>query len=187
MSGPGQTYGVSVFVDPIIDDLGWSRTMVSGMYTAGSLTAATTMIFVGRLLDKFGARSLMAIVAMLFGLAAMWMSNVQSVIHLYLGFAALRTLGQGSLSLIPTTLVSIWFVRHRGKVTSVYSLAMAASQASFPPLIYLLVTNLGWRNAWVILGILIWSILVIPSLVLVRRSPESVGLLPDGDLSKFIL
>ena len=62
---------------------------------------------------------------------------------------------------------------------------MAASQASFPPLIYLLVTNLGWRNAWVILGILIWSILVIPSLVLVRRSPESVGLLPDGDLSKY--
>ena len=185
MSGPGQTYGVSVFVDPIIDDLGWSRTMVSGMYTAGSLTAATTMIFVGRFLDKFGARSLMAIVAVLFGLAAMWMSNVQSVIHLYLGFAALRTLGQGSLSLIPTTLVSIWFVRHRGKVTSVYSLAMAASQASFPPLIYLLVTNLGWRNAWVILGILIWSILVIPSLVLVRRSPESVGLLPDGDLSKY--
>ena len=181
MSGPGQTYGVSVFVDPIIDDLGLSRTMVAGLYTAGSLTAATTMVVVGRLLDRFGARVMLAVVAILFGFAAIGMSNVQHVFHLYLGFALLRTLGQGSLSLIPTTLVAIWFVRKRGKVTAVYHLGMAASQAAFPPLIYLLISNYGWRNAWVVLGVIIWAVVVLPSLLLVRRSPEAVGLLPDGD------
>ena len=181
MSGPGQTYGVSVFVDPIIDDLGLSRTMVAGLYTAGSLTAATTMVVVGRLLDKFGARVMLAVVATLFGFAAIGMSNVQHVFHLYLGFAALRTLGQGSLSLISTTLVAIWFVRKRGKVTAIYHLGMAASQAAFPPLIYLLISNYGWRNAWVVLGFIIWAVVVLPSLLLVRRSPEAVGLLPDGD------
>lgn len=181
MSGPGQTYGVSVFVDHFIDDLGLSRTMVAGLYTAGSLTAATTMVVVGRLLDKYGGRVMLVVVAILFGFAAIGMSNVQHVFHLYLGFAALRTLGQGSLSLIPTTLVAIWFIRKRGKVTAVYHLAMAASQASFPPLIYLLISNYGWRNAWVVLGFIIWAVVILPSLLLVRRSPEAVGLLPDGD------
>ncbi len=181
MSGPGQTYGVSVFVDPIIDDLGLSRTMVAGLYTAGSLTAATTMVIVGRLLDRYGARVMLAVVAILFGFAAIGMSQVQHVFHLYLGFAALRTLGQGSLSLISTTLVAIWFIRKRGKVTALYHLGMAASQASFPPLIYLLISNYGWRNAWVVLGFIIWAVVILPSLLLVRRSPEAVGLLPDGD------
>ncbi len=181
MSGPGQTYVVSVFVDPIINDLGWSRTMVSGLYTAGSLTAATTMVVVGWLLDRYGARVMLAVVATLFGFAAIGMSNVQHVFHLYLGFAAIRTLGQGSLSLISTTLVATWFIRKRGKVTAVYHLGMAASQAAFPPLIYLLINSYGWRNAWVVLGFIIWAVVVLPSLVLVRRSPEAVGLLPDGD------
>ena len=181
MSGPGQTYGVSVFVDPIIDDLGLSRTMVAGLYTAGSLTAATTMVVVGRLLDRYGARVMLAVVAILFGFAAIGMSNVQHVFHLYLGFAAIRTLGQGSLSLISTTLVATWFIRKRGKVTAVYHLGMAASQAAFPPLIYLLISGYGWRNAWVALGFIIWAVVVLPSLILVRRSPEAVGLLPDGD------
>ena len=181
MSGPGQTYGVSVFVDPIIDDLGLSRTMVAGLYTAGSLTAATTMVVVGWLLDRYGARVMLAVVAILFGFAVIGMSNVQHVFHLYLGFAAIRTLGQGSLSLISTTLVATWFIRKRGKVTAVYHLGMAASQAAFPPLIFLLISNYGWRNTWVVLGFIIWAVVVVPSLVLVRRSPEAVGLLPDGD------
>ena len=124
---------------------------------------------------------MLAVVAILFGFAAIGMSNVQHVFHLYLGFAALRTLGQGSLSLISTTLVATWFIRKRGKVTAVYHLGMAASQATFPPLIYLLITNYGWRNAWVALGFIIWAVVVLPSLLLVRRSPEVVGLLPDGD------
>ena len=181
MSGPGQTYGFSIFIDPIIDDLGLSRTMIAGLYTTGSLTAATTMMVVGRLLDRFGARVMLAVVATLFGFAAIGMSNVQNIFHLYLGFAALRMLGQGSLSLISTTLVAIWFIRKRGKVTAVYHLGMAASQAAFPPLIYLLISNHGWRNAWIVLGFIIWAVVVLPSLLLVRRSPEAVGLLPDGD------
>ena len=105
ISGPGQTYSVSIFVDPIISDLGWSRTMVSGLYTAGSLTAGAVMILVGRLLDRYGARVMMTSVGILFGLAALWMSSVDHPVKLYAGFAAIRILGQGSLTLIPTTAI----------------------------------------------------------------------------------
>ena len=180
MSGPGQTYGISVFVDPIIKDMGWSRTMFSGLYTAGSLTAATTMILVGRLLDRYGARAMLVMVSILFGFAAIWMSNVSHPWHLYAGFSAIRILGQGSLTLIPSTLVSLWFVRLRGRAMSLYLMGSAVSLAFFPPFIHALISNLDWRGAWTVLAVLIWGALLPPAILLVRRTPESVGLLPDG-------
>ena len=129
-------------MDPMIEDLGWSRTMVSGLYTAGSLTAATTMVLVGRLLDRYGARVMLVVVAVLFGFAAIWMSNVSHPLQVYAGFTAIRTLGQGSLTLIPTTLVALWFVRQRGRVMALHLLGATASLAFFPPFIHILISNL---------------------------------------------
>ena len=182
VSGPGQTFTVSVFVDPLIADLGWSRTLVSGLYTAGSLTAAAAMWILGRLLDKYGGRTMLTATALLLGLATIAMSAVTHPIHLYFGFAAIRLLGQGALTLIPTTLVALWFVRIRGRATAVAMLGMVASQAAFPPLIYVLISHFDWRQAWMILGFTIWGLLVIPAALVVRRSPESIGVLPDGEL-----
>lgn len=179
-SGPGQTYAVSLFVNPMIDDLGWSRTTVSGLYTAGSLTAAASMFLVGRLLDRYGARVMLPAVAMLFGFALVFMSYTSQQWHLYAGFASIRTLGQGSLTLIPTTVIALWFVRLRGRVMALNSLGSVASQAALPPLIHLLISAFGWRSAWIALALLVWGLLLVPAALLVRRSPESVGLLPDG-------
>lgn len=181
ISGPGQTYSFSVFVDPIMEDTGWSRSTVSGLYTLGSLTASTAMIFVGKLLDRFGARIMLVLVGLLFGFAALWMSTVSSPIELYLGFMAMRLLGQGSLTLIPTTLIALWFIRQRGRVMAITSLGSVISHALFPPMIFLLITNFGWRSAWVVIAFMIWIVLLLPAFTLVRRTPESVGLLPDGD------
>jgi len=180
VAGPGQTYSVSIFVDPIISDLGWSRTMVSGLYTAGSLIAGTVMILVGRLLDRYGARVMLTTVSVLFGIAAVWMSSVDHPVELAAGFTAIRILGQGSLTLIPTTLIALWFVRWRGKALAIGLLGGAISSAAFPLLIHILITNTGWRNAWLVLALVIWTVLLLPSVLLVRRSPESVGLLPYG-------
>ena len=179
-SGPGQTYAVALFVNPIIEELGWSRTTISGLYTAGSLTAAATMFIVGRLLDRHGAWVVLPVVVMLFGFALIFMGNISQQWHLYVGFAAIRTLGQGSLTLIPTTVIALWFVRLRGRVMALNSLGAVASQAAFPPLIHVLISAFGWRSAWVALALIVWGLLLIPVILLVRRSPESIGLLPDG-------
>ena len=180
-SGPGQTYGVSVFVNPIIEELGWSRTSVSGLYTAGSLTAAAAMFLVGRLLDQYGARMVLPAVVILFGFALMFISMASQQWHLYAGFALIRILGQGSLTLIPTTVIAVWFVRLRGRVMALNSLGSVVSQAAFPPLITILIASYGWRSAWVVLGVVVWLLMLAPAVLLIRRTPESVGLLPDGD------
>lgn len=156
---------------------------MSGLYTAGSLTAAGFMVFIGRALDRWGARVMLVGLGVLFGLTALLMSQVQHQVHLYVGFAALRILGQGSLTMVPSTLVAIWFIRKRGKATALMSVGMALSHATFPILIHLLINWVGWRGAWVGLALVIWIIIILPSLLLVRRSPESVGLAPDGQVS----
>ena len=180
-SGPGQTFSFSVFVDPIREEMGWSQTMIASLYTAGSLTASAGLLVVGRLLDRFGARVMLTAVGLAFGLGALWMSRVNSLVDLYLGFTLMRLLGQGSLTLISTTVVAIWFIRLRGRIMAINSLGAVISQAVFPLLIILLISHLDWRTTWVVLALIIWTMTVLPAIVLVRRSPESIGVLPDGE------
>ena len=146
LSGPGQTYNISVFIDPIIEDTGWSRTLISSIYTAGSMSASFGMIIVGRLLDRYGARTMLVLIGVLFGIALLFMGTVKVPFALYLGFAAIRTLGQGSLILIPTTLVSLWFVKFRGKATALATLGLPLSQAMLPILTLTLIAQFGWRS-----------------------------------------
>lgn len=180
MSGPGQTYTFSVFIDPIILETGWTRTQITAMYAFGSLSGAVLIIGVGKLLDIHGARKIISIVIILFGLASFWISQIDSKLDLYIGFTAMRTLGQGAMTLIPTTLIAIWFVRDRAKLTSIATLGGAASAAMFPILGHFLISQYGWRDSWLILGLLIWAVMLLPAVFLVRKSPESIGALPDG-------
>ena len=181
ISGPGQTYSFSVFVDPMKDELGLSQTEFAGLYTAGSLTAAVAMVLVGRLLDWVGARVMLTAVGVLFGLGALWMSSVNNQGELFVGIIVMRLLGQGALTLIPTTLIALWFVRWRGRAMAINSLGISISQAAFPLLLVLMLSHMSWQDTWATLAFVIWGAIILPVVLLVRWSPESVQLLPDGD------
>lgn len=181
-SAPGQTYTFSVFQDSFIEDLGISSTTVSALYMAGSLTAAGCVIFVGRGLDRFGPRIMLAASALALGLGALWLSRVDGPWQLYVGFAIMRTFGQGALQLIPSTMVSIWFVRRRAFALALMALGGAIAGGTFPLYADALIDGVGWRSAWVVIAITAWGLLIVPAILFVRTSPESVGLLPDGDV-----
>ena len=154
-SGPGQSHIFSVYVSPISDDLGISRTSVSSAYALATLVAAFGLPYVGRLIDRIGVRRVALGVAVLFGLAAIGFGRVAGLVSLALGFAALRFLGQGSLALSSSYLVSQWFSRRRGFALSLMSLGFSASMAVHPPLGQWLIDTVGWREAWVWSGC--WS------------------------------
>jgi len=181
ISAPGQTYTFAVFLDHFRDDLGLSSTLISTLYLIGSLTAAVMIVGIGRALDVLGARVMLVLAGTLIGLGAMWMSQVSNAFELLIGFAILRTLGQGSLSLIPTTLVSIWFARKRARALALMALGGALASGVFPIMSNGLISAFDWRGAWVGIAIISWGFLVLPAAIFVRRSPESVGLLPDGE------
>jgi sugar phosphate permease len=180
-SAPGQTYTFSVFQDSFIEGLGVSSTTISALYLLGSLTAAGSVIFIGRGLDRFGPRIMLVVAALTLGLGAIWLSRVDGAWQLYVGFAIMRSFGQGALQLIPSTVVSIWFVRKRAMALALMALGGSLAGGTFPLYADALIDGVGWRSAWIAIAITTWGLLIIPAIIFVRSSPESIGLLPDGD------
>ena len=183
-SAPGQTFTFSVFQDSFINDLKLSSTSISTLYLFGSLTAAGMIIFIGRSLDKYGPRRMMVFAVVSLGLGAMWLSQVNGSWQLFVGFAIMRTMGQGALSLIPATMVSVWFVRKRPMALAIMGLGGAVASGIYPFYGATLIDEFGWRTAWIVIAITAWALLVIPAIVFIRTSPESIGLLPDGEKPK---
>ncbi len=182
MTSPGQTYSVSVFLEYFIQDLGISRSLVSTLYTVGTLTGSFALPLVGRQLDKRGPRLMMTGVAFLFGLACIYMGFIFNAFMLSLGFISIRMLGQGSLSLISTHVINQWWVKRRGTMMGISGLtASLLGLGGFPLLINWLIPIYGWRTTYGILGVMLLVIMVPIAFGLVRNQPEKFGLQPDGD------
>ncbi|MDC3417443.1 MFS transporter [Aquibacillus salsiterrae] len=180
-SGPGQTYSNSVFIDEYIRDFGWSRSEVSGLYSFATLAAGLLMILVGRFIDRFGQRLMMVVIGTAFAIACFFNSIVSSMWMLAIGFFLIRLLGQGSMSLIPNTLVAQWFVKRRGFAFSLKTLGSFASAMSFPLINTWLIQTWSWQFAWRLWGILLLVVFVPIAFFGVRNKPEDMGLQPDGN------
>ncbi|WP_409252614.1 MFS transporter [Bacillus sp. SCS-153A] len=179
-SGPGQTYSVSVFIDRYIADFGWSRSQVSTIYSAATLLSGLCMFFVGWFIDRFGQRRMLAFVSIGLALACLLNSMVSNIAMLFLGFFLIRLFGQGSLTLIPNTLVPQWFILKRGKALSFMAIGGFASSAAIPPVNAWLVSQYGWSFTWTVWAVLLLVIFTPLALFFVRNKPEDIGLLPDG-------
>jgi MFS family permease len=180
-SGPGQTYNVSVYIDSYINEFGWSRTTVSSMYSMGTFAAGMLMGVVGKLFDRYGHRKMTVVIAAGFGAALFFMSTVNSVLMLLIGFFLIRLLGQGSMGLIGGTLVPQWFIRRRGRAMSIVSVFGALSMASFPAMNIWLIQRFGWQNGWRTWMLVLWIIVIPIFYFFIRTRPEEVGLYPDNE------
>lgn len=180
-SGPGQTYSVSVFIHSYIHDFHWSRSLVSGIYSFATLSAGLLLFIIGRFVDRYGQRIMMAVVGLLLGFACFWNSFVMGPVMLFAGFFMLRLFGQGSMTLVPNTLVPQWFIRKRGRAMSMMAIGAFVSSAAFPPLNVWMIHTWGWPVAWRVLGTLLILIFVPITMAFVRNRPEDLGLMPDND------
>lgn len=181
MTSPGQTFAVSIFLERFISELGISRSLVSTLYTIGTLVGSFALPLVGRQFDQRGARTTMTVIAILFGLACLYMGFVQNALMLGIGFCLIRMLGQGSLSMVSTNLINQWWVRHRGPILGLSGTMMALiGVGGAPNLINWLIPQFGWRTTYMLLGAGLLLFLAPLAWLLVRNRPEDHGLLPDG-------
>ena len=179
-SSPGQSFGFSVFLDSIIEDTGLSRTAVSSLYAVGTGLSAVMVLLVSRMADRYGPRRTLGLVALALGLACFGMAWSYHVVVLFVSFAALRALGQGSIPIHSTLLVAQWFVKYRGRAIAIASMGFAVGSAVVPSLARMLIEGIGWREAYMVLGIAVWALVIPVNLLLVRNTPEEMGLHPDG-------
>jgi MFS family permease len=179
-SGPGQSYGFSVFLDSIIEATGFSRTGVSTLYAIGTGVSAVMVMLVSRLADRRGPRLMLIVVGGGLGLACFLMAVATGPFMIFFAFAALRALGQGSLPVNSTLLVAQWFYRYRGRAMAIVGLGFAASNAIIPPLGRFLIDTVGWRSAYAVFGVMVWVLVLPAAILVVRNRPEEMGLFPDG-------
>lgn len=183
MTAPGQTAGVSVFIDPMMETLDLSRTQVSTAYLVGTLAGAASMPWFGSLLDRRGVRFTLTAVVLGFTAMLAMMSGVRGLITLTLGFVGIRMLGQGALGLVSSTAVAYWFDRRRGAALGIATAVGQAILSIAPLALGLAVTGVGWRNAWLLAALVVGSVTLIIARTGMRDQPEDVGQLVDGQSS----
>lgn len=179
--GIGLTWAAGLFAVPMQDELGWSR---SAYFFAVSLRGWIGILvspLMGSFLDrKNGPRALMLVGGLLNSATLALVSVVQEQWQFALLFGVLGGVAQTVQSGISVAIVPKWFIRRRGFAVAVSTTGGGLAAFVMPTLISVLNANLGWRESWVVLGALACAFGAAPVLLL-RRQPEDLGLLPDGD------
>jgi sugar phosphate permease len=170
---------LSVFVVPMTEELGWSRGLFSGAVSLGGLGAVLVSPFLGRWLDRYGAGTLISISSLLTAILAVGLSMVSHPLAFYALYVPGRLIFAGPLELGLPTAISNWFIRRRPLGLAVDSVAKGAGLAMMPLAAQFIIGGWDWRIAWVFLGVLTFVLGVIPSILLVARRPEDMGLEPD--------
>jgi MFS family permease len=172
---------LSIFMIPMAAEFGWNRSLITGAIAVGSLAGGFAGPVVGPILDRQGSRMMAfyGISILSAGLIVLaWMSSLW---QLYLFFGMGRMISAGLLNLIVTVSVSNWFIKKRGRAMGMAQLGSRIGLAVLPPLVQIMITGVGWRMAWAMLGLIVFCISAIPSIIFLRRRPEDIGLLPDGE------
>ncbi|MEX0818076.1 MAG: MFS transporter [Pirellulaceae bacterium] len=179
-SSPGQTFGISIFNEPMRLSLGLSHGQLAAAYMLGTLLGAIPIGFIGRQMDRHGLRRTLLVVVSLFSLACVLTSAVQGWLALAAAFCLLRMLGPGALGLLSGNTLAFWFDRRLGMVEGFRQVGMALAMATIPMLNLWLVSHWGWRGAYGILGASIWLLLFPVVVIWFRNHPADVGQRLDG-------
>ena len=172
---------MSIFLKPLTADLTVSRGVFSLLRSGEGIIGAGIAPLIGSIVDRHGGRWLMVIGTAIVGVGYFLLAHVES----FAQFAAIRltlvTLGDAMMGyMVVNVVIAQWFVRQRGRALAFSSMGVGFAKVCMPVLAAWLILSFGWRHTWFIFGILTLGLLVLPALLIVRPSPESMGLRPDG-------
>ena len=172
---------LSIFVKPIGDDTGWSRGEISVAFTIGSVLGAVASVAVGRQIDRYGARASVVVSGLLVTVTLVGLAFMQQLWHFWVLLGIGRTAALAGIGLGTSVAVANWFVRKRGRAVSLLAVGLRAGQSIFPLFIAPIIIVLSWRYAYGALAVIAFALIVVPGWLFLRRRPEDLGLLPDGD------
>ena len=185
-SGAGQSHTFSPFIPVISKDLQISSTSITTAYMIATLFAAFLLPQIGKLVDKFGPRIVLIYTVILLGIGCLIFGAASNFLMLAVAFGFLRFFGQGTLMLGSANIITQWFDKKRGFALGLMGLGFALSMGIHPPISDFLITNYGWRSAWVIIGLSTWILMLPPLIFLAIDKPEDVNEKPDGIQKKII-
>jgi len=175
--------GYVVFLLPVAEGLGVSRTAISMVFALSRSEGGPVGPLAGWVIDRFGPKPIFFVGALLSGIGFLLLSRTQNILTFGLVYLALITVGSDlAFSNSLSALVNNWFIRRRALAMSSYHAVSSLGPAIMVPILALVIAFQGWRTASMFAGLIILGA-TIPLAFLIRNTPESIGLLPDGELA----
>jgi MFS family permease len=177
---PGRTQGLGLITEPLLRDLGLGRVAYAQINLVATLLGALGCFGVGRLLDRYGSRLVLTVLALLLGAVVVAMSQAVGFAALLVFVTLTRALGQSALSVVSLAMVGKWFRQRLTKAMAIYALVMSIGFMVAFPLVGAVVQSYGWRFAWGAIGVSLLLVLAPVAWRFDRSSPEAMGLEVDG-------
>lgn len=198
MSIPGQTMGVSVFTEYLLESLKLSREQLSLAYLFGTLASSFLLPLAGKVLDRFGPRVLATIATSMLAFFTLYIALTPKLLSflttnssaepqalafalILFGFMGIRHFGQGQLTMASRTMMGLWFEKRRGIILGVSGLFVAFGFGFAPLGLTQLIVTFGWQTSLYILSLASLAMGLI-ALTTFRKAPEHYGLKVDGGL-----
>jgi sugar phosphate permease len=178
---PGRTLGLGLITEPLLADLKLARVDYGWMNLWGTLIGSFFSLACGPLIDRAGTRVVLTFNALLLGIVVLAMSHVHSALGLAVTLMLTRGLGQSALSVVSMAVVGKWFLKRINVAMGVYSAIVAIGFIAAIPSLQYAVQQSGWRNVWMWIGWALVAVLAPLAWLLVRKTPESQGLVVDGE------
>ena len=174
-------YAFSIFMPYMLKDLGWTRAAIGSALTLHMLVYAIGAIFIGRLTDKYGSRWIMAGGSILLMSGLVLLSRVTTIWQFYLCYSVIAACGVTATYVVPNTATARqWFVKKAGLSVAIVMAGSGLGLAVISPVSPMLIDRFGWRTSYILIGLAVGIIALLLSILVVRKTPESMGLLPDG-------
>ena len=176
------SFGFTIFFLPLSQDLILSRTATSFAFSLARAEGAIEGPIVGHVLDRYGPRPVMLTAVLLMGVGYLLLSTVDNYamfLVVYIGVISLAH--SGGFMHAPMVLTNSWFIRKRARAITVNSASFSLGGVLIAPLLSAIVLSWGWRWGAAFAGVM-FLLIGVPLSLTIRRSPESMGLLPDGDV-----
>jgi MFS family permease len=177
-SGLNMSFGV--FVRTLINDYGWTTSMVSLTYSIFMISAGVASFTAGRLADRISPRLVFLGGSAIYGLGILLASQTTTLWHLYVFYGVMAGIGNSPMNIIATMTVSRWFSKAQGLAMGILNSGTGAGPAIFGPLAGYLIVTYGWKDSYIVLGLMAWGI-ALSAFFLLRNDPRDIGARPYGD------
>ncbi|HEY3065113.1 MAG TPA: MFS transporter [Methylomirabilota bacterium] len=166
--GVGAMLSLSVFLQPMAEAMGWSRTGISTAALVNWICMGIGAFLWGALSDRFGTRVAVLAGGVLLGVGLVTASRATTLIQFQILFGVLVGVAAGSFYTPMTATTTRWFTRHRSLAVALVSAGLSVGSAIMIPLARWLISSYDWRFAMLVLGDVVWLV-VIPTALLVRE------------------
>ncbi|MFQ5878856.1 MAG: MFS transporter [Dehalococcoidia bacterium] len=172
------TFGV--YIDPLEEEFGWTRTQLSGAVSGSLVVSGLVGPLVGAAVDRYGARLLILVGAILTGGCYLLLGSISELWHFY-AINLTAAFFRPWMFYIPfNSLLTRWFDRRRGMAIGIANAGFGLGGAAFVPFIAFIIEQWGWRQAYATSGVILIAILAPLALLVIRSRPEEMGLSVDG-------